>query len=150
MREQTLPDIARAIRAYEKKAYGVIERAPPVVSAAAKSTRSEGHARHTDPSTSHDAAAFDFQKVRDKMLLATVCHGDNGLTWDETVAVTGIDKATVSPRFIELIEDGLLCIKTDASGHPVKRYNGRSRRGQLVRIATDEGVRQATTLQTFD
>jgi hypothetical protein len=65
--------------------------------------------------------------------LAIEASRDNGLTCDETVLATGIEKVSVSPRFRPLLMKGLIKIKTNEFGE-VKRP-GKSGKMQLVWVA---------------
>jgi len=99
-------------------------------------SNNKGGVRDTDPSTSHDAAEpIDTQRLEAVVLIAHMKIGEQGLTWDECAALTRIDKASVSPRFKPLMRKGLLKIKHDENGKPVKRGTGR--RPQLVRVTTE-------------
>jgi hypothetical protein len=95
-----------------------------------------GASRWSDPNTSHAAAdTVNATRLEDIVYVATFKAGDDGLTWDETAAVTGLDKASVSPRFAPMMRKKMLRIKLDTLGQQVKRSNGRSGRQQLVRVA---------------
>ena len=59
--------------------------------------------------------------------------GRYGATWDELGESTGIDKASISPRFRPLMTKGLIAVRTE-NGKPVKRP-GKSGKGQQVLIA---------------
>jgi hypothetical protein len=95
-----------------------------------------GNSRWSDPSTSHAAAdSVDATRLESIVYAAHKRAGDNGLTWDETAAETGLDKASVSPRFAPMMRKKMLRIKHDTLGQEVKRSTGRSGRQQLVRVA---------------
>lgn len=67
-------------------------------------------ARRTDPSTSRAAArSIDagLQDIESKVLAAIAAAAD-GATWDEVSEATGLERATVSPRFKPLCEMGLI------------------------------------------
>lgn len=97
----------------------------------------QAKARITDPDTSH-AAARSIDAVIPQMERAVlddlIRRGDGGGTWNEIAETTGIDKATVSPRFKPLLEKGLIETR-ERDGETIKRpgYSGRS---QLVWFAT--------------
>lgn len=81
-------------------------------------------ARSTDPGTSHAAARSVEPKVNameQRVAQAIIAAGDNGRTWDEIALDTGIDKATVSPRFKPLRKKNLIKAKVDQDGKRVTR-----------------------------
>lgn len=97
---------------------------------------SEALARNTDPETSHEAAhSMDdaVTRLEKVVTLAIRASGDRGATWDELAALTGIDKASISPRFKPLRRKGQICSRT-VEGEIVKRA-GNSGRGQIVWFA---------------
>jgi DNA-binding MarR family transcriptional regulator len=98
---------------------------------------SRAYARNSDPSTSH-AAAASVDDIVTRMEFAVregiVRTGGRGATWDELHALTGIDKASISPRFKPLREKGLIQWRTGEDGKVIKR-SGHSGRGQIVWFA---------------
>jgi hypothetical protein len=67
-------------------------------------------ARHRDPDTSHDAADSVRPTVtylENKVLFELELAGDRGMTLDQLIDATGLDKVTVSPRLRPLRNKGL-------------------------------------------
>ena len=93
----------------------------------------KAHARNTDPDTSHNAAASVDQHVAKlEMEVANAIKSrKNGATWDELHRLTGIDKASISPRLKPLRRKKLIRAQQDADGNIIKRP-GKSGRGQIV------------------
>jgi len=94
----------------------------------------EAYARRTDPETSHAAAASlneeDVTRLENEVWLAIdACL--LGANWDELGSITGIDKASISPRFKPLREKGRICWHYDEDGEIIKR-RGKSGRNQIV------------------
>jgi DNA-binding transcriptional ArsR family regulator len=92
--------------------------------------------RHTDPDTSHAAARSieaDVPRMELLVLNDLVQRGDHGGTWNEVSESTGLDRATVSPRFKPLREKGLVEMR-ERNGEVIKRP-GYSGRGQIVWFA---------------
>lgn len=90
-----------------------------------------GGFRNSDPDTSRDAAErLDATKKEAMVVIAHIKAGHDGLNWNEVVAATGLRRDSVSPRFKPLIKKGLLRIKTDEYGQPIRRDH------QMVRVAT--------------
>ncbi|HEY4736733.1 MAG TPA: hypothetical protein VIH63_05005 [Xanthobacteraceae bacterium] len=84
----------------------------------------------SDPQTSHDAAASIagiLPALEAIVLEALYAAGRRGMTVDELVAATSIDKVTVSPRLRPLCEKGL----AEALG----KRKGLSGRSQTIWIA---------------
>jgi hypothetical protein len=84
----------------------------------------QAFARHTDPGTSREAAARISSKVN-KLEQAVAdsikAAGVAGRTWDEIAADTGLDKASVSPRFKPLRKKGVIRAKVDDASKEVRR-----------------------------
>ena len=99
--------------------------------------------RHTDPPTSREAARSVDQQVphlESMVHQAIKRRGHHGATWDELHDLTGIDKASISPRFKPLRRRKLIRAKTvlvDGTLRKVARP-GKSGRGQIVWIACEE------------
>lgn len=94
-----------------------------------------GLARNTDPDTSH-AAAESVDTTRLEMIVLdtiTAC-GSLGATWDELHTRTGLNKASISPRFRPLCNKNLIKPKIDDSGKKITRP-GVAGRAQTVWIA---------------
>jgi hypothetical protein len=111
-----------------------LERAQKAQEAVNKITKA--HARKTDPRTSHDAAASvdDQLPHMEGVVYGAICQREEwGATWDEIGLITGMDKASISPRFKPLRERGLIMAKLKADGTEVRRP-GHSGRGQTVWI----------------
>lgn len=92
-------------------------------------------ARKTDPETSHAAAkSLDDEhiaRLEREVARAIQERGGRGATWDELHTLTGIDKASISPRFKPLRDKGIIEWRLDGDGKPIKRP-GWSGRGQIV------------------
>lgn len=72
----------------------------------------EAHARHTDPETSHEAAAAVEGDVATKMEQAVVNAlqlNPQGLTTHELVDFTGIPYESITPRMSPLCRKNLVC-----------------------------------------
>ncbi len=94
--------------------------------------------RNSDPDTSHEAAASmvnDVNRVEGIVERAIHGRGNYGATWDELADLTGIAKASISPRFKPLRERGLIRAGVDAWGRDMRRP-GVSGRNQIVWVAT--------------
>lgn len=65
-------------------------------------------ARTHDPLTSHLAAASAHVSRLEEVVLDEIRLAKNGLTIDELVAITGLDKVSLSPRFRPLCKKGLI------------------------------------------
>lgn len=96
------------------------------------------HARHTDPETSHEAAArkalhltTSLQAIMD----AVRATRQRGMILDEIIDATGIQKVSVSPNLRPLARAGYLV--NLPYGHPARRRMGKSGSKQLVWIATE-------------
>ncbi len=73
-------------------------------------------ARNSDPATSHAAAKKVETKVShlEKLVYeAIVSAGPHGATWNEISQRTGIDKASISPRFKPLRQKGFIQAKME-------------------------------------
>ena len=93
------------------------------------------YARHTDPGTSHAAAAsFDTTRLEQMVRDGIASMAGYGTTWDELGPITGLPAPSISPRFKPLREKYLIAAKLDPIGRVVKRP-GKSGRGQIVWIA---------------
>ena len=106
------------------------------------------YARGGDPHTRHDAASSlssdAVSHCETVVWQALKARGTHGATWDELHDLTGMDKATISPRFKPLREKGLIRRQViydgdgktplvGASGRP--RYQtrpGKSGKAQIV------------------
>lgn len=89
------------------------------------------YARKTDPGTSHAAAASvepELNELEGKALDALLLAGARGMTLDELVLHTGLDKVTVSPRLKPLRIKGKV-------RDPIDRRPGNSGRPQSVWVA---------------
>ena len=84
-------------------------------------------ARNGDPDTSHKAAAYISYRLPALEALVLYClkHAANGLTVDELIDSTGLDKVTASPRLRPLCNKGLV-YESD------ERRKGKSGRAQIV------------------
>jgi hypothetical protein len=97
----------------------------------------EAFARRTDPSTSHAAAkAVESDVARLEMIvfLAVKAAGSRGLIWDEAGEVTGLDKASISPRWKPLRKKKLIKALMNEEGEVIKR-RGKSGKSQIVWVA---------------
>jgi hypothetical protein len=98
----------------------------------------EAYARTTDPETSHAAAASlseeDIARL-EREVVVTIRRCRDGATWDEVHDITGIDKASLSPRWKPLRLKNLLTARFDENGKAIKR-RGRSGRNQTVWFST--------------
>lgn len=84
----------------------------------------QAFARSSDPVTSHAAAAKTTRVVNHleaEVYEAIKVAGARGATWDELGASTGIDKASISPRFKPLRTKMLIRAARDADGNLIKR-----------------------------
>jgi hypothetical protein len=95
----------------------------------------KAYARRTDPGTSHDAAdSIEDHVARMEGIVSEAIKGqsERGATWDELHRLTGLPKATISPRFKPLREKKkLIEWRLDQAGNKIKRP-GDSGRGQIV------------------
>lgn len=91
-----------------------------------------GYARHTDPSTSHDAAATANTSALERVVLsAAYAAGYRGITSAEAAVITGHARVTLSPRFKPLERAGRL-VRTE-------QRRGRSQVWVHRDFATDDG-----------
>jgi hypothetical protein len=95
-------------------------------------------ARHSDPITSHEAAESvepHTTRLEKMVYLAIKSQGRYGATWDELHVLTGIDKASISPRLKPLRKRKLVRAKIviNAKGERILvKRKGKSGRGQIV------------------
>ncbi len=92
-------------------------------------------ARSSDPATSYAAAEKVKPKIShlEKMVYeAIVSAGPHGSTWNEISQRTGIDKASISPRFKPLRKKGL--IEAKIAFYDTPRVD--TRNGQTIWLAT--------------
>ena len=87
----------------------------------------QAYARANDPLTSVDAAAAVTPRLQDleQVVLDHLKGAEDGLTVDELVAATGMDKVTISPRLRPLVRKQL-AIETE------QKRPGNSGRSQTV------------------
>ena len=92
-------------------------------------------ARRTDPLTSHAAAEAIYAQIPnlEAVVLRHLRSRSDGLTIDELVDITGIDKVTLSPRLRPLCKKGL-AFESGAT------RPGKSGRQQTVWVARCESV----------
>lgn len=75
-------------------------------------------ARHSDPSTSHDAArSLSTTHLEDLVFDAVRDSGSVGVTLDDLVQITNLEKVTVSPRLAPLERKGLVFRQGKRPGH---------------------------------
>jgi len=93
-------------------------------------------ARDTDHETSAEAARSisgeEATRLENMVATATWNAKHGGLTWDEAARITGLDKASVSPRWKSLRHRRLIAFALRASNRPGRR---RSRRNKSQRHA---------------
>lgn len=94
----------------------------------------QAFARTTDLPTSHAAAAKvnkHVNKLEEAVANAIIARGIRGATWDELAVLTGLDKASISPRFKPLRKKGLIKAKLNPFDEVEKRD------GQTVWVSTN-------------
>lgn len=92
-----------------------------------------GAAREGDPDTSVAAAASVNATYLEGLVAAQAALHPEGITWDEAAEYIGIPRASVSPRFKPLRQQGRLTYLRDAAGKIVTRL-GKSTRRQRVHV----------------
>jgi len=95
-------------------------------------------ARYSDPETSHAAAeslsSTEIARL-ERFVYTTIRSQPNGATWDELYYITGIAKASISPRFKPLRNKGLIEFRCIADTEEKIKRPGDSGRGQIVWFA---------------
>lgn len=89
-----------------------------------------GLARHSDPSTSHAAAAAVDVTAKEQAVLDAIRQFPKGCIADDIARVTGLRDGSVTPRLRPLLRKGL--IQRTGESRP-----GMSGRHQLVHVAID-------------
>ena len=95
----------------------------------------EAHARHTDPHTSHEAAAAikpDVNNIEGTVTRAVQRSGERGMICDEVVDATGLDWNTVSPRMAPLRRKKLIYRRTDEKTGKYLTRRGKSGKAQQI------------------
>ena len=97
--------------------------------------------RNTDLPTSRAAAESlderDVTRMEGAAYTAIKRRGDLGATWDEVGELTGIDKASLSPRWKPLRRKKKIEWRCNEQGEVIKRV-GKSNRGQTVWFAKEK------------
>ena len=103
----------------------------------------EAYARHSDPDTSHDAAAAlegkKVSRLEAVALSATQSCGPRGMINDELVEITGIDWKTITPRMRPLERKGWVWRKTDMFTGKFQTRPGKSGHQQDIWFSFNEG-----------
>ena len=120
-------------------------------------------AKRTDPDTSHDAAAsISGRRVSDaaKLVLKCIAGHVAGANWMEVETETGLQRQTISPRWVELRKHGLIETRDEyvpviVDGTPNVRGRrivrpGWSSRDQTVWFATAAGRAYAAVMEVTD
>jgi len=101
--------------------------------------RGGAFARKSDPATSHAAAGSlppEAVTKLERIVYEAICsQGLRGATWDEVAKLTGLDKASISPRWKPLCRKKLIKELRDEYREVITRHGLRSNRGQTVWVA---------------